>query len=153
MMRCILENESNFKDKLGICGKLVTEVKIGKHGRCDALAISREPDCNGDLGLKVDIVELKNQRLHVNHISQCARYKNFFDTCGQNIESVNVFLVVPSGLTLPHDISFTSESIDWLVIVEVSNDDLGFSAKCITPNYDYRIKKENVEAILKRCEV
>jgi hypothetical protein len=93
------------------------QVRLGAYGIADIVVKSKHPHTGK---IFIDVIELKNTKLKLEHVAQVARYKSFFSEA--NNVAVNFHLV---GLkTLPSDGNecFIFQEIEWLSVYEISFD-------------------------------
>lgn len=101
------------------------QVRLGAYGTCDVLYVSMDVEPTPEKEIKaisINLIELKNTKLKETHISQCARYKRFFDglISKSNIDiSVEYFLIGLKTLPDSSDFCFLAQSIDWLQVYEI----------------------------------
>jgi len=98
------------------------QVALGPYGICDLILIGTNEGANDpeDI-LNIELIELKNTPAKIDHISQCARYKAFFDAMqGKTDFIVNFHAHL---ITLPTDwaecgFCYLAQSIDWLTVYD-----------------------------------
>lgn len=104
------------------------QVKLGAYGICDIIAVrsrtTKHEDLRGDsVFCEVHVIELKNTALKHDHISQIARYGQFFkEMYSQSRCSVEFSASLIGLKTFPDstDMVFLAQSIDWLNCYELT---------------------------------
>lgn len=104
---------------------LLRQVNIGHYGICDliALSISEDEDPDGDIykSLDVNIIELKNTPIKLDHFVQCAKYKTFFDNVdSEEFQAIDICVHLVGMKTFPSGscVELLAQSIDWLHVYE-----------------------------------
>ena len=113
--------------------KAYRQVQLGAHGTCDILFVAMENQGEGCLTIHIRLVELKNTELSHSHVSQVARYADFFTAMAEESSAIIDFRASLVGLkTFPggSDLVYLCQSIEWLDVFEVS----------LTPLHGLRLK-------------
>ncbi len=101
------------------------QVTLGDYGISDILLIDKDfPVRNKKKTVFVNLVELKNDKLSHSHISQCARYGEFFKELNERQEEYHfqfrASLICLKTFPINNDLVFLAQSIEWLDFYELS---------------------------------
>jgi len=101
---------------------VLRQPKLGAYGTADIVYFCWGPSIDKKKKLYIDLLELKNQKLSHQHVSQCARYRSFFRSLN-NLATVEcLFRAHLIGLkTFPtdNDLVYLCQSINWLSVYEI----------------------------------
>lgn len=153
------EHYESYWDSFGIEPELKwkaeRQVQIGQHGICDLLFTAIERLDNGIDVLHIRLVELKNTAISHSHVSQVARYADFFNRLESEGAAITNFKASLVGLkTFPcsSDLVFLCQSIGWLDVFEVSlTPTRGLALKAVSDWRPSQHRNDDLSKFVERC--
>lgn len=128
------------------------QVNLGAYGIADIVALSSGWEEAGYSFCSIHIIELKNEPLTHAHISQVARYREFFNQFDPRFSDMQIHghLVGPKTFPKGDDLCFLAQSIDWLTVYEFEFDPMtGLEFK---PVRGWKFSKDDEAARLRMWE-
>lgn len=105
-----------------IISRYVRQPDFKPYGIGDILTVHDCDDDEDEEFFSINIIELKNERLQMVHLSQIARYRKFFMDTDENFHAhpYEFTLVCKKSESFQSDLIFLANSIEWLNIYEFS---------------------------------
>lgn len=144
----LMDNQDFLEESFGCEGyTFYRQLNLGAYGIADIVAINAFRDPDGATYGNIDIFELKNTTLSHVHISQLARYRQFFLQFGGLFSHISVHCHLIGLPTFPggDDLVFLAQSINWLSVYELGiNPRQGLEFNAVS---GWKVSKDNTDAV------